>query len=85
MCIRDRHIVLQRLGQPGDEGHAHGQRQPAQHAAHQFALRPPAGVQGVVVNDAAENERVHQVKHLAGTGQQQGEEYPLTQRAKVAP
>ena len=67
-------VVLEVLGHPGDEGHAHGAQQQHGDPADELARGVLAEAGGVVVDDVAEDQGIAEGEHLVGGGEEEGED-----------
>ena len=66
-------VVLEVLGHPRDEGHAHRRPQQQAHPAEELAGRVLRVARRVLVDDVAEDQRVEQREDLVDRGQHEGQ------------
>src|SRR5262245_49100069 len=76
-------VVLEVLGDPRDEGHAHRRAQQQRHAAEELAPRVLAVAQRVLVDHVAKDQRVEQREDLVHGGQHQRQQHQLPLRSQV--
>ena len=78
-------VFLQGRREAGGEGHGRGDEEPAERTSNQLGLGTATGIQGVLVDDPAEDERVDERQDLRDPGEEKRERHETPVRAQVAP